>query len=124
MPAVAELGPPVSPLLVDGLLRAAAEQSRSRAYELRDAVLAALPWLQRPVGRPPAPTCEASPDKARTLLSTVTTFMMDHPGCVYASSERRRYSNAFRHCLIELRERPPRWSSATARRRSWSRSAR
>jgi hypothetical protein len=125
MTAVAEVGPPVSPLLVAGLLLAAAEHlrvrdlpcptvaqviastevSRSRAYELRDAVLAALPSLQRPVGRPPSPPREASPDTARALLSAMTTFLMDHPGCVYGGSERRRYTDAFRHFVIELRER-------------------
>jgi hypothetical protein len=125
MTAVAEVGPPVSPLLVAGLLLAAAEHlrvrdlpcptvaqmiastgaSRSRAYELRDAVLAALPSLQQPVGRPPSPPREASPDTARALLSAVTTFLMDHPGCVYGGSERRRYTDAFRHFVIELRER-------------------
>jgi len=125
MTAVAEVGPPVSPLLVAGLLLAAAEHlrvrdlpcptvaqviastgaSRSRAYELRDAVLAALPSLQQPVGRPPSPPREASPDTARAVLSAVTTFLMDHPGCVYGGSERRRYTDAFRHFVIELRER-------------------
>ena len=70
------------PLLVAALLLAAGEHlralslphptvqqvteatgaSRSRAYELRDALLAGLPSLLRPVGRPPAPPRAVDPD--------------------------------------------------------------
>ncbi len=78
--------------------------SRSRAYELRDAVLAGLPSLQRPVGRPPTPPPEVVPDVAMVLLRAVTTFVMDHPGCVHGGAGRRHYTDAFRHFIIELRE--------------------
>lgn len=77
--------------------------SRSRAYELRDAVLAALPSLLRPVGRPPAPPREGAPDVTTALLRAVATFVMDHPGCVYGGAERRRYTDAFRHFILGLR---------------------
>jgi hypothetical protein len=79
--------------------------SPSRAYELRAAVLAALPTLVRPVGRPPAPPREAPPEATAALLSAVVTFLMDHPGCVSGSAARRRYADAFRHFVVELRER-------------------
>jgi len=82
---------------------AATRASRSRAYELRDAVRAALPPLSRPVGRPPAPPREAATDVTTPLLRAVVTFLMNHPGCVYGSSERRCYSDAFRHFVLELR---------------------
>jgi hypothetical protein len=127
MPAVPEVGAPVSPLLVAALLLAAGEHlraldlpcptvqqvieatgaSRSRAYELRDALLAGLPSLLRPVGRPPAPTRAADPDTAHELLGDVMTFVMSHPGCVYGGPERRRYDDTFRRFVLDLREQHP-----------------
>lgn len=84
---------------------ASAEVSRSRAYELRDAVLAVLPSLLRPVGRPPAPPREVAPDVTISLLRAVVTFMRAHPGCVvFGGAERHRYTDAFRHFALELRE--------------------
>jgi hypothetical protein len=124
MTAVAEVCATVSPALAAGVILAAREHlrahalpcptvaqvieatgaSRSRAYELRDALLAVLPSLQRPVGRPPAPPREVCPDTARALLSAVTSFIKDHPGCVHGGDERHHYTDAFRHFVIELRE--------------------
>lgn len=52
--------------------------SRSRAYELRNAVLAALPSLQQPVGRPLASPRELASDVTCVLLRAVATFLMDH----------------------------------------------
>ncbi len=83
---------------------AATGASRSRAYELRDDVLAALPSLLRPVGRPPAPPRVAEPDTAYALRGAMATFVMEHPGCVSSSTERRHYTDAFRHFILELRE--------------------
>src|SRR5271154_1512383 len=48
---------------------------------------------------------QAYPRGAQEVLGAVTCFMMDHPGCVYGGSERRRYTDAFRHFVIELRQR-------------------
>jgi hypothetical protein len=79
--------------------------SRSRAYELRDAVLAALPSLRRPVGRPPAPPRSIEPDIAYELRGAVITFMRNHPGCIFGGPERWRYDDAFRRFVLELRER-------------------
>jgi hypothetical protein len=78
--------------------------SRSRAYELRDAVLAALPSLQRPVGRPPGPPRAIAPDVTNALLRAVVTFMMAYPGCVFGGAERRGYTDAFRHFVVALRD--------------------
>jgi hypothetical protein len=127
MPAVPEVGAPVSPLLVAALLLAAGEHlralgfphptvqqvteatgaSRSRAYELRDALLAGLPSLLRPVGRPPAPTRAVDPDTAHELRGDIMTFVMSHPGCVYGGAERRRYDDTFRCFVLDLREQHP-----------------
>jgi hypothetical protein len=124
MQAVAEVGAPVSPVLVAALLLAgsghlraldlpgptvaqvieATGASRSRAYEVRDALLAVLPSLQRPVGRPSVPPPAVEPDTARALHSDVMTFVMDHPGCVYGGAERRRYDDTFRRFVLDLRE--------------------
>ncbi len=127
MPAVPEVGAPVSPLLVAALLLAAGEHlralglphptvaqvigatgaSRSRAYELRDALVAGLPSLLRPVGRPPAPTRAIDPDTGYELRGDFMTFMMSHPGCVYGGTERRRYDDTFRRFILDLREQHP-----------------
>ena len=86
---------------------AATGASRSRAYELRDALLAVLPSLQRPVGRPsaPPPTSTTTDDAAHALSLDVLRFLMEHPGCVYGGVERRRYDDAFRRFVLSLRER-------------------
>src|ERR1700678_3982399 len=127
MPAVPEVGAPVSPLLVAALLLAAGEHlrtlglphptvqqvieatgaSRSRAYELRDAMLVGLASLLRPVGRPPAPTRAVEPDTVHELRGDVMTFVMSHPGCVYGGAERRRYDDTFRRFVLDLREQHP-----------------
>src|ERR1700678_3350884 len=127
MPAVPEVGAPVSPLLVAALLLAAGEHlrtlglphptvqqvieatgaSRSRAYELRDAMLVGLASLLRPVGRPPAPTRAVEPDTVHELGGYVMTFVMSHPGCVYGGAERRRYDDPFRRFVLDLREQHP-----------------
>ena len=127
MPAVPEVGAPVSPLLVAALLLAGGEHlraldlprptvqqvieatgaSRSRAYELRDALLAGLPSLLRPVGRPPASPRAVDPNTAHELRGDVMTFVMGHPGCVYGGAERQHYDDTFRHFVLDLREQHP-----------------
>ena len=83
---------------------AATGASRSRAYELRDAVREALPSLLRPVGRPPAPPREGDPDAAYALRGAITTFTMNHPGCVYGGAARRRYDDTFRRFVLDLHD--------------------
>jgi hypothetical protein len=89
---------------VDEILTATGA-TRSRAYELRDAILATLPSLLRPVGRPPAPPREAAPDTTKALLREVHAYLRDHVGAVSGGAERARYSDAFRHFVVELRAR-------------------
>jgi len=76
--------------------------SRSRAYELRDALLRLLPSIERPVGRPPA----APPPSVNTsdLSAKVLDFVMQHPGCVSGRGQRQRYSDSFRRSVLELCE--------------------
>lgn len=85
-------------------LLASTGATRTRAYELRDALLASLPSLQRPVGRPTAPPREASPDAAYELCRAVTAFLMEHPGCVHGGAERRGYTDLFRHFVLALHD--------------------
>ncbi len=80
----------------------AAGVSRSRAYEVKAAVEAAVADLVQPPGRPPAPPVESSPDAATGLSRAVLGYVMDHPGCVHGSPERHRYSDGFRLFILEL----------------------
>jgi hypothetical protein len=125
MTAVAEVGTAISPVLVAGVLllaheyqralglpgptveqiTSATDVSRSRAYEVREALRSVLPSLLRPVGRPPGVPHESSTAVALALCRAVATFVMEHAGCVSAGAERRRYGNAFRCYALELRER-------------------
>jgi hypothetical protein len=77
--------------------------SRSRAYELSAEILERLPTLVAPRGRPPKPSPAHAPD-ATTLTEVVLGFVMDHPGCV-DRDERRRYSDAFRHFVLDQHRR-------------------
>jgi hypothetical protein len=74
--------------------------SKSRAYEMRGAILALLPTLLRPPGRPPA----TAPRPADTgpVSRAVLAFLMDHPGAVTPGESRHRYSDGFRHRVVEL----------------------
>lgn len=74
--------------------------SRSQAYALRGRVLAALSTVQRPVGRPPVPAAE--PVETGTIVRAIRDFVFDHPGAVSGNGARRRYSDAFRHVVLDL----------------------
>ena len=77
--------------------------SRSRAYEIKDTIVALLPALARPPGRPRVEH-EPQPSAQLTELTTAALrFVMQHPGCVQ-SGERTSYSEHYRRFVIELRE--------------------
>jgi len=123
MSAVADRRPAVSPLLTAALLLGARSllsrlrlpcpsaseilkatgATRSRAYELRDALLESLPHLERPVGRPRIEKPSAVDSGA--ITREVLSFVAEHPGCIYKRAERMRYSDSFRHFILELCER-------------------
>lgn len=112
----------VSPLVLAGLLLAARTllvalglpcpsvdaivtatgATRSRAYEISAALLALLPSLVAAKGRPPKRALAPAPDTA-ALTRAVLAFVMEHPGCV-DHDERRRYSDGFRHFVLDLHE--------------------
>lgn len=74
--------------------------SRSQAYALRERVHAALSTVQRPVGRPI--TSDVEPVNTGTIVRAVRDFVFDHPGAVSGNDARRRYSDAFRHAVLDL----------------------
>jgi len=76
--------------------------SKSRAYELRAEIRALLTTLVRPPGRPVA----APPPRVDTsaISRAVVAFLMNHPGAVTGTPTRRRYSDGFRHYVLELAE--------------------
>jgi len=81
--------------------------SRSRAYELCGALRALLPTLQRPPGRPAAPSPEPAPSLPQTeqITRAALDFVMRHPGCVHTGRKRTHYGHVYRRFVLELRER-------------------
>lgn len=121
MAAVTHHRPEVSPTVIAGLLLAAVSElrrlalphpttdallaatgaGRSRAYALKDRILALLPELSRPVGRPAALGPAVPSNVAATISQRVLRFVADHPGAI-SGGRRRRYSDGFRHFVLEL----------------------
>jgi hypothetical protein len=79
--------------------------TRSRAYEIKDAIVALLPTLARSPGRPRAERDVAPPSKLVELTVEALRFVMRQPGCVQVGEGRTRYSDHYRRFVIELRER-------------------
>ncbi len=83
---------------------AATGAGRTRAYEIADQLLAALPEFARPPGRPPALPTEAAtrPSDGEAIAHAVIEYLIAHPGCV-SGDHRRRYSDGYRSFVLELR---------------------
>lgn len=116
--------PNVSPLLIAGLCLAAIEHlrrlelphptgsaiiestgvSRASAYEYREKINAMLPELQRPPGRPVQERATGSALVAPQLTQAVLRFLIDNPGGIHGGPIRQRYGDAFRHFILELRD--------------------
>lgn len=80
--------------------------TRSRAYEIKDALEAVLPTLARGPGRPrvePAPGPANVPELVGLAVEMIQ-FMKRNPGCVQ-SGARDRYADGYRRFVLELRER-------------------
>jgi hypothetical protein len=80
--------------------------TRSRAYEIKDALEAVLPTLARPPGRPrvePVPGPTNVPEFAGIGVEMIQ-FMKQNPGCVQ-SGARDHYADGYRRFVLELRER-------------------
>ena len=87
---------------VDAILTATGA-GRTRAYALRDAVLRALPGLQRSPGRPRS-IPPIAPSSRATLTHQVLDFIVAHPGCIECGARRQHYSEDFKCFIVELRE--------------------
>jgi hypothetical protein len=123
---IREPSPAVPPLVTAGVLLAARSLSaphgvpqpsvseilrltgatRSRAYEIKDALEAVLPTLARPPGRP---RVELAPGPANVpgllgIAVEMIQFMKRNPGCVQ-SGARDHYADGYRRFALELRER-------------------
>lgn len=82
--------------------------SRSRAYELCTALLALLPSLLRPRGRPAQPSERPSPPlHAVDITSAILTYVLQHPGCARMHGDRQGYSDDFRRFAMALRTSNP-----------------
>ncbi len=74
---------------------------RSWAYTLKDRLLARLPDLVGPTGRPPGPPTEAAPSE---IATQVLAFLYEHSGAVSGSAQRHTYSRAFTDLVHEIVE--------------------
>jgi hypothetical protein len=81
---------------------AATGAGRSRAYELCRELLALLPGLDRPVGRPAHPPPEPPGPDTMALTHEVLAFVMEHPGCVHGGPGHHGYSDGFRRFVLDL----------------------
>lgn len=82
-------------------LAALGDVKRSWAYTLKERLLAGLPDLVGPTGRPPAPPTEAAPPE---IATQVLAFLYAHPGAVSGSDQRRTYSRGFTDLVHEIVE--------------------
>lgn len=78
---------------------AAAGGHRSRIYEIKALIEDDIPRLLRKPGRPAAPDMQVQPRP--DLTGAALDYAYDHPGSV-EGGERRRYSDGFRHFILDL----------------------
>ncbi len=86
-----------------GAIVAATGASKSRAYEVVDELVTALPTLVRAPGRPSKGSPAVAPNEAAQVTSAVLAYVMRHPGAVDQGAQRQRYSDGFRRFVVELR---------------------
>ena len=82
----------------------ATKASRTRAYEIKHEIEAQLLELERPPGRPRAARAPAPLEARAALMHEMLCFFMAHPGCLQLGEQRARYSDVYRHFVLELRE--------------------
>lgn len=85
----------------------ATQIAKSRAYEIAARLEAVLSSLVGSVGRPAKSEPPLASGEALVVAHAVLDFVMAHPGSVSGSAARRVYSDAFRICVLELREAHP-----------------
>jgi hypothetical protein len=99
------LGDQPWPDTVAGVL-AVTGAGRSQAYALLPRLREAAAALVAPAGRPasePSSASESASDEATVaVLRAVRDFLMEHPGAIAGSGERRRYSDGLRRFVVGL----------------------
>jgi hypothetical protein len=88
---------------VDEIL-AATNVSREDAYEIADALIAALPALEPPLSQSGSEPAVAHGARMHALAHEALGFVMRHPGCAQSSAP-ARYTAGYRRFVIELRQR-------------------
>ena len=79
---------------------AATSASREDAYEIADAIIAALPALEQALSEPAV----AHGVRINALVHEALGFVMRHPGCAQSSAP-ARYTAGYRRFVIALRKR-------------------
>lgn len=79
--------------------------SRSRAYELKPRIEAMLEQITGAAGRPPKPVEQPDARAEAEITKELLGYVYRHPGCVVSRHDRNRYSDGFRHFVLELLER-------------------
>ena len=83
---------------------AATSANREDAYELADAILAALPALEQSLSQPGSEPAVAHGVRISALLHEALGFVMRHPGCAQSSAP-ARYTAGYRRFVLALRKR-------------------
>lgn len=86
-----------------GAILTATGAGRTRAYQLRDAVLQTLPKLHHSPGRPRSTSTIAS-NSRDTPTHQILDFIVAHPGCIERGTRRQHYSEDLKCFIVELRE--------------------
>jgi hypothetical protein len=94
-----------------GQIVTATAATRSRAYELKGALVELLATLHRGPGRPTKPTPAPSSDVTAQLKGAMLRFVIARPGCVSGGEVRRHYTDELRAFVVELRTRYPQLST-------------
>ena len=83
---------------------AATSANREDAYEIADAILAALPALEQSLSQPGSEPAVAHGVRISALLHEALGFVMRHPGCAQSSAP-ARYTAGYRRFVLALRKR-------------------
>lgn len=83
---------------------AATSANREDAYELADAIIAALPALEQALSQPGSEPAVAHGVRISALVHEALGFVMQHPGCAQSCAP-ARYTAGYRRFVIALRKR-------------------
>lgn len=83
---------------------AATNASRQDAYEIADAIIAALPALEQAPSQPASEPAVAHGVRISALIHEALGFVMQHPDCAQSSAP-ARYTAGYRRFVLALRTR-------------------